>query len=130
MNLVLDCSSMISLLLSDEEPTTQIDFSIYQIHVPSIFMIECMNAMLIATKRKRVTQIDCDNALEKLFQSPFAIIANTSHLCEITKLSTDHSLTAYDASYLELALRIDAKLATLDKALAKAARDSGIEVIA
>ena len=44
-------------------------------------------------------------------------------------LATKHGLTVYDALYLQLALDIEAPLATLDRALAAAARDEGVEVI-
>jgi predicted nucleic acid-binding protein len=41
-------------------------------------------------------------------------------------LARKHNLTAYDAAYLELALRADCKLATLDTALARAAEEYGL----
>jgi predicted nucleic acid-binding protein len=41
---------------------------------------------------------------------------------EVTALTRGHRLTVYDAAYLELALREGAPLATLDAALAGAAR--------
>ena len=44
-------------------------------------------------------------------------------------LARAHRLTAYDASYLELALRLGAPLATLDRALAAAARTTGAPLL-
>ncbi len=44
-------------------------------------------------------------------------------------LARRHRLTIYDAAYLELALRESLPLATLDQALAAAARSEGVEVI-
>jgi predicted nucleic acid-binding protein len=40
----------------------------------------------------------------------------------VLALAREHRLTVYDAAYLELALRADAPLATLDRQLARAAR--------
>jgi predicted nucleic acid-binding protein len=40
-----------------------------------------------------------------------------------------HGLTVYDALYLDLSLRKDADLATLDAALARAARSEGVQVV-
>ncbi|WP_233472371.1 type II toxin-antitoxin system VapC family toxin [Cupriavidus respiraculi] len=40
-------------------------------------------------------------------------------------MAREHSLTAYDATYLDLALRNGAVLATLDKALARAMHHAG-----
>jgi predicted nucleic acid-binding protein len=40
-----------------------------------------------------------------------------------------HKLTAYDASYLELAMRHDLPIAALDNALTKAAREAGVTLV-
>ena len=45
-------------------------------------------------------------------------------------LARKHDITFYDALYLESALRMTAVLATLDKALARAAADEGLNVLA
>ena len=44
-------------------------------------------------------------------------------------LAREHKLTSYDAAYLELALRRGLRLATKDKALARAAAKSAVDVI-
>ena len=44
-------------------------------------------------------------------------------------LAEKHALTAYDAVYLELALRTGLPLATLDGPLRKAAKDEGVRVL-
>ena len=48
---------------------------------------------------------------------------------EVLGLARRHALTTYDAAYLELALRLGATLATLDRKLARAADAEGVEVI-
>jgi predicted nucleic acid-binding protein len=47
----------------------------------------------------------------------------------ILALAEKHRLTAYDAAYLELALRTGLQLATLDGDLRKAAREEGAAMI-
>jgi len=42
---------------------------------------------------------------------------------EIISLSVKHGLSSYDATYLELAMRKDGRLLTLDKKLSKIAND-------
>jgi predicted nucleic acid-binding protein len=54
---------------------------------------------------------------------------NTLAWTSTLQLSDHFALTAYDASYLELAIRRQLALATLDRQLADAARASGIEVL-
>ena len=43
-------------------------------------------------------------------------------------LAGEHNLSIYDAMYLELALRMQLPLATLDRALAAAAQAAGLDV--
>lgn len=47
----------------------------------------------------------------------------------VAPIALDHSLSVYDASYLELAMREGLPLATLDQALARAARAAGVELL-
>jgi predicted nucleic acid-binding protein len=51
-------------------------------------------------------------------------------LCQtqVIHLSRVYNLTAYDATYLELAMRRAATLATFDRKLADAARAAGVRV--
>ena len=44
----------------------------------------------------------------------------------VYELAREHGLSVYDASYLDLALREDLPLATLDRRLAEAARRCGV----
>lgn len=131
MDIVIDCSYIISEFMPDEADSS-IDLSPHQIYVPAIFMVECMSAIIMAFRRNRMTKDESEVAVEKLLQLPFNIdkLLDPSCLREVARLSTHYSLTPYDASYLELAIRMDAKLLTLDKALARAAKSSGIEVVA
>ncbi len=46
----------------------------------------------------------------------------------VLDLAREHQLSSYDATYLELAMRHDGALATLDVALGKAAQSLGITV--
>ncbi|MCH8812481.1 MAG: type II toxin-antitoxin system VapC family toxin, partial [Gemmatimonadetes bacterium] len=48
---------------------------------------------------------------------------------DIPRLARAHGLTTYDASYLEVAVRLGIPLATLDQALATAAADEGVPAV-
>jgi predicted nucleic acid-binding protein len=71
-------------------------------------------------------------ALEFVFALSITTDDETNRRCpgESLALAREHGLTVYDAAYLELALRRRAGLATLDRALARAARSAGVHVIA
>jgi len=47
----------------------------------------------------------------------------------VRMLMDQHGLTAYDASYLELAVRHNLPIATSDKALSKAAQAAGLSPV-
>jgi predicted nucleic acid-binding protein len=49
---------------------------------------------------------------------------------EVLSVAREHDLSAYDAAYLELALRKGLPLATLDTRLRNAARRAGVELFA
>jgi predicted nucleic acid-binding protein len=53
----------------------------------------------------------------------------TSMFVSVRALAGKYKLTAYDASYLELAIRHDLPVATLDKALMKVAREAGVNLV-
>lgn len=47
----------------------------------------------------------------------------------IARLAIEHNLTAYDACYLELALRLEADILTSDKSLITSCQTLGIKLV-
>jgi predicted nucleic acid-binding protein len=98
--------------------------------VPAIWSLEIANALLIGERRKRLSQPDIKQfttLLESLslIQEMRPVPHYVNH---VLPLARKHSLSAYDAAYLELAIRHDAPLATLDAKLQKAAKQTGIKI--
>ena len=50
-------------------------------------------------------------------------------LTDVHRLALSYRLTSYDAAYLELAIRLNLPLATLDDELTRAARTAGVRVL-
>lgn len=96
--------------------------------VPSLWRLEVANGLLGAVRRGRLAVERRDALLEALLEMDIAIDAETDlHAWSGTvRLAEAHGLTAYDAAYLELAQRRRLPLATLDAALAQAAREAGV----
>jgi len=69
--------------------------------------------------------------LESLADLPIEIedATRTRLFVSVRALLGQYKLTAYDASYLELAIRHKLPIAALDNALAKAARDAGVTIV-
>jgi predicted nucleic acid-binding protein len=97
---------------------------------PSLWPIELATAIAMGEKRKRLTRAEATRFLALIKSLPIDIDAETSvrafdHTLPLTRT---YGLTAYDATYLELAMREGLVLATLDDQLRKAARKAGVPV--
>ena len=96
--------------------------------VPALWWFEIRNAMLMAERRKRLTSSDTASFLREL--ADLRIMEDFSpEEKNLLQLARAHKLTVYDATYLELAQRRSIPLATLDTALARAARAEKVPII-
>ena len=96
--------------------------------VPSIWWFEIRNILIVNEWRGRIERADADAFLADLGRLPIRI-RNDAEDRAVMGLARMHRLTAYDAAYLDLARRLKAPLATLDRSLARAAQSEGIELI-
>jgi predicted nucleic acid-binding protein len=103
-----------------------------QAHVPNLWPLEVANALLVGERRGRTTPANAAHFLALLGAFPIAVDAETVARAwvETMHLARTHNLSAYDASYLELAMRLGAPLATLDARLKAAATAVGVSPFA
>jgi predicted nucleic acid-binding protein len=99
--------------------------------VPSLWKLEVANVLRVLVLRKRAAPTFVDDVLLALAAFPIVVDLETDSRAwrETLALSKDQNLTAYDAAYLELAIRRQAQLATLDLELVSAARRLGVDVL-
>src|SRR5947209_90177 len=78
-----------------------------QAHVPSLWPLEVANALLVG-ERRRITPADAARFLAILSAFPIAVDGETAaHAwADTMHLARAHTLSAYDAAYLELAIRL------------------------
>lgn len=95
---------------------------------PGLWPLEIANVLLQAQKAQRVTANEVRRSLATLAGLPIHIDSDTAAQAwgRSLSLAEAHGLTLYDASYLELALRLHVPLATLDKKLRQAAAKCGV----
>ena len=96
--------------------------------VPVTWGLEIANVVARAEAKGLVTEAQSEAFLEMLAGvriSPDSATF-TRALVETLSLARRYRLSSYDASYLELALRLGLPLATLDSDLLKAARKAGV----
>lgn len=100
------------------------------LHVPALWAIEIANALWIGERRGRIHSAEIRrfadlltdlNIVEDLQRLPVAV-------GNILPLAREHNISAYDAAYLDLAIRRHSPLATLDAAQQAAARAADIEL--
>ncbi|MBW1810331.1 MAG: type II toxin-antitoxin system VapC family toxin [Deltaproteobacteria bacterium] len=98
--------------------------------VPSIWPLEVANVLVLAERRGRIGRAGASRFVELLRALPIEIEVELPErvFSETMQLARDTGLTSYDASYLDLAIREGLPLATLDKAIRRAARKTGLEV--
>ena len=98
---------------------------------PQLWPLETLNSLLVAERRKRINADERFRLTEFLEKLPVVIDDETvPRLWRGTsQLAILHRLTAYDATYLELALRLGLPLATNDRALSDAATRVGVAVL-
>lgn len=99
--------------------------------VPDIWAFELANIIFVAcNKRKRITQRQIDQYLQRLQALPIRVEHNDLWAnVSLESLARKWNLPAYDAAYLDLALRRRLPLATADDDLRKAAAAVGIHVL-
>ncbi len=121
---VLDCSVAISWIMPDESHDDDLLNQIVEkgAIVPSLWSLEVGNVLLVAQRNKRITSEQLHKALYILKELPIVIDTMTSHHAwlETMELAERYDLTLYDASYLELSLRLTLPLVTFDKTLKRA----------
>ena len=98
---------------------------------PSIWPLEMANGLVIAERRGRLTPAKRARAVELTIESPVLISETGSAVAlgPVLDLARVHGLTAYDAAYLELAMREGPPLATEDASLRAAAERVGVALV-
>jgi predicted nucleic acid-binding protein len=101
------------------------------LYVPCHWWLEVANGLLMAERRKRFSRAEISEAFHFIRAFPIEVDEQTASRCEgeTTALARQYTLTIYDAAYLELSIRQGSMLATMDKALARAAIAAGVELL-
>jgi predicted nucleic acid-binding protein len=100
-------------------------------YVPAIWPLEVSNVLLVAERRKRLSQADSSHFISLLFELPIIVEQESPErmLSEILALAREYKLSSYDASYLDLAMRKGLPLATTDMNIIAAAKRSSVPII-
>lgn len=131
---VIDCSVTMAWYFKDEATAytnaVRASLATESAVVPALWPLEVANVLLRGERRKRSTQARAAKWLRYLSALPIAVDAEAPFRAfdYTLSLARAHKLTAYDAAYLELALRRGLPLGTLDRELEKAAKAVGVRI--
>jgi predicted nucleic acid-binding protein len=130
--LVLDCSIVMAWYFVDESSayadTVARQLPDQRAFVPLNWSLEVANSLIVGERRKRSTQAQAASFIKNLLAMPITIDDETNLRVWSTtlNLARENNLSAYDATYLELAMRRGFPLASLDEKLKDAAKAVGV----
>ena len=132
--LVIDCSVIMAWCFEDEGSELGDEVLDHlagtEAWVPSLWAFEVANVLLVAERRRRLTPADSTRFVTLLSGLPI-LIDDSAHeraFGQVLSTARELGLSAYDATYLELAMRLGGVMATGDERLRAACRESGIPV--
>ena|SRR5215469_13188916 len=135
MSMVLDCSVTLTWVYCDEinEAVVRV-FGLLQqggAWVPGLWRLEVGNALQTGIRRKGHAADFRDATLADLSRLPIQVDPEMDRKAwgSLLQLAVRHQLTLYDAAYLELAIRRNLPLATVDEELRKAAINAKVRVL-
>jgi predicted nucleic acid-binding protein len=99
--------------------------------VPALWWYEMANALLMAQRRKRLTEAERIRLIELYRKLPVQtdMTLDPDIISRFHTLAIEYNLSAYDTAYLELAQRRGLGLATVDRQLRSAAQKAGVKVV-
>lgn len=101
-------------------------------HCAAAWPFDALNGLPTAERRGRIDSVVRQRLAGFLLDLPISIDDETAGRAWFAteRLGETHRLTAYDATYLELALRLGLPLATSDKPLIAAAQRARVALLA
>jgi len=135
MTLVADANAVLGTVLPNHDEKVSEAFLHYlgngaDICVPPLWLLETLNVLLVRERRKKLEPSERDLAITCIHGYPVRVNEeSTAHIGEIQRLSTKHSLSSYDAAYLELTLRLQCPLLSSDGSMRAAAQAEGVTLL-
>jgi predicted nucleic acid-binding protein len=132
---VIDASSVLSWCFEDEggpDADALIEsVAVQGAAVPGIWSLEIANGLVMGERRGRIKPAESATFVAMIEELPIVADRATGAraLHETMSLAREHRLTAYDAAYLELAMRLGLPLATGDRSMRAAAKRAGVALL-
>ena len=135
MSLVLDASMALAWCFESEQTPAVMAVldrvTEYGAPAPALWPMEMANGLATAQRRKRLTATQRARLAGLVQALPVRVDPGSALLTwgAVAVLAERYELSAYDAAYLELAVRLALPLASLDKRLRAAAVSAGVALV-
>ncbi|MEW5894948.1 MAG: type II toxin-antitoxin system VapC family toxin [Candidatus Omnitrophota bacterium] len=131
---ILDCSVYVSWCLNEATSgaASEILQSLAQkaVVVPPLWVYEVTNTLMVAVRMDRLTEEEARQLMSDLPLLPVSFDNPTiGTAASVFQIAHKHNLTAYDAAYIELALRLSLPIASLDEDIIKVSQKLGIDLV-
>ncbi len=99
-----------------------------EIFVPDLFYIESSNALLKYFNKGLYTKTQVKKDLSNLKDLPLRVISTAKLMEEAVEIACNDKISAYDAAYVALSVKVQAPLLTLDRKLVNALSSASYDV--
>lgn len=98
--------------------------------VPALWPLEVANALTVLRRRGKLTPEEARTAFDIMRELPVVVDHQAAAIAftHLVDLASEHELTVYDATYIELAKRKQLPLASNDARMRNAATRSGLDL--
>lgn len=128
MDIVIDTSALISVIVGESERERVIELTRGNTLIgPGSIPWEIGNAFSVMFKQKRLTLTEAEKGLSIFKSIPLRYI--DPNFVAVLKLSKQANIYAYDAYFLDCAIRYRAPLLTLDRKLMASAQNLNVETL-
>ena len=98
------------------------------LHVPAVWPLEVANALITLQRRGNISEKAAGTAAELLGELMVTVHQDRLTIPGLLAFAAQHRLSAYDASYLDLALSLRLPLACRDGPLQRALSGAGVRL--
>ena len=128
MNIVIDSSAIVAVIVAEPEKDAIIAATSGQTLIgPGSIPWEIGNAFSAMIRQRRVSVADAERGMEILDDIPIQYVS--VDMSNVMSISAEGNTYAYDAYFLDCALRHAAPLLTLDRKLGRLARTLGVNLV-
>jgi predicted nucleic acid-binding protein len=131
--IVIDASSTLAWLFDEDDGASRVKSVLETsgLVAPWLWRLEVTNAILVRERRKALTEAQASRLLQLIDELTIDLIGEptTRTATGLAQIARPHQLSAYDATYLDLAIRLGLPLFTLDNNLRAAAKRAGVTLV-